>query len=80
MIFFVLSLKGNARDWFQSLAKGEISSFTDLIEAFCKKWSPKYYENGCSMFNIPSVCLKRKMKKTSCKFSFKAQLGLKQYI
>jgi hypothetical protein len=38
----VATFDDEAMDWFENLGRKEISSFTCLIQAFCKQWDPSY--------------------------------------
>jgi hypothetical protein len=40
MRMFAMPLMGEAKDWFRSLGKGEISSFIEFIQAFLYHWVP----------------------------------------
>jgi hypothetical protein len=36
--YFFMSLKGFAKEWFESLGKGMFASFAEFLEAFCARW------------------------------------------
>jgi hypothetical protein len=54
MKFFALSLKRDARRWFESLGKGKISSFAGFVEAFCRRWALMIMSNGCPLLKDSS--------------------------
>jgi hypothetical protein len=45
MKFFAFGLRNEVVSWFKSLAKGEISSFSAFLEAFCRHWGCYWWRN-----------------------------------